>query len=89
MTSPGIPWRTWTPEAAADLRASGQVVLAWAAGVPWLVRWSVFEGRIVVVETYQPLGGDPVAWAPINPPVSADERMVPRFELTPDESAWR
>jgi hypothetical protein len=98
MSAPGIPWQTWTPEAAAELRESGEVVLAWAAGVPWVVRFSVYDNRFVVVETYQPLGGDPVAFARINPPVSAEVgeaerllpmRLVPRFHLSPDESAWR
>jgi hypothetical protein len=96
--SPGIPWRPWTPEAAAELRASGSTFLAWAAGVPWLVRWSVFDHRLVVVETYQPLGQEPEFVARITPPASAEVgeaerllpvRLVPRFDLTPDESAWR
>lgn len=83
MSAPGIPWRTWTPEAAAELRA-GVVFLAWAAGVPWLLRWSVFQNRLVLVEGGMAFeGGDIEAVAWINPPASAEPEWLLPVRLVP------
>jgi hypothetical protein len=84
VTAPGIPWRTWTPEAERELRESGRPFLAWAAELPWLVRFSKYDNRFVLVLGLKPKRntGDPDLPMP-NTPFGDPDTIEAFCRLTP------